>query len=115
LRQLDKKVENPTEHYGYDSTLEDFKFSCAHVLRKDMSSPSMQNLILRTHMLQKTAFLLAFWGHHNRADWGGKLEPLDEASILLDARHKDVSSTMTYLADSGTLKSLLDQVDPHSV
>jgi hypothetical protein len=59
--------------------------------------------------------LLAFWGHRNRADWGGKLDPLDEASILLNACHKDVSSTMMYLADSGTLKSLLDQVDPYSV
>jgi hypothetical protein len=115
LEQLDKKVDNPTEHYGYDSSLEDSKYLCACILKKDMSSPSMQNLILGTHMLQKTAFLLAFWGHRNCADWGGKLDPSDKASILLDARHKDVSSTMTYLADLGTLKSLLNQVDPHSV
>jgi hypothetical protein len=62
LEQLDKKMDNPTEHYGYDSSLEDLKYLCACVLKKDMSSPSMQNLSLGTHMLQKTAFLLAFRG-----------------------------------------------------
>jgi hypothetical protein len=61
LEQLDKKVQNPTEHYGYDSILEDFKYLCACILKKDMLNPSMQNMILGTHMLQKTAFLLAFW------------------------------------------------------
>jgi hypothetical protein len=66
-------------------------------------------------MLQKTAFLLALWGHRNCSDWGGKLDPLHKASILLNAHHKDVPSTMTYPPDSGTLKQMLDQVYPHSV
>ena len=115
LGQLYKKAETPTEHYGYNSILEDFKYLCVSVLKKDMTSQSMKNMILGTHMLRKTAFLMAYWSHRNRSDWNGKLNPLDDASILLDARHKNVTSTVTYLSDSGALKSLLDRVDPHSV
>ena len=115
LEQLYKRAETPTEHYGYNSILEDFKSLCACVLKKDLTSQSMKNLILGTHMLRKTAFLMAYWAHQNRSDWDGKLNPLDDASILLDARHKNVTSTVTYLSDSGALKSLLDRVDPHSV
>ena len=35
--------------------------------------------------------------------------------MLLDARHKDVGSTATYLGDAGTLKSLLDRVNAADV
>ena len=40
---------------------------------------------------------------------------MDEASILLDARHKDTCSTMTYLGDSATLKALLDRINANDV
>jgi hypothetical protein len=115
LAQLDEKVEVPTECYCYKSFLEDIKSLCVNVLNKDMQSQSMRNVILGTHMLKKTAMLFAFWGHYNRPEWRGKLDPMDEASILLDARHKDISSTMTYLGDAGTLKALVERVDPNNV
>jgi hypothetical protein len=82
--------------------LEDFKYICACILKKDMTSQRMKNLVLGTHMLRKTAFLIAYWAHHNPSAWDRKLNPLDDASILLDARHKNVSSTVTYLSDSVT-------------
>jgi hypothetical protein len=115
LEQLCKKVETPTEHCGCDSVPEDFKHLCVCVLRKDMESQSMRNMIIGTHMLQKTAFLIACWAHRNHPDWKGKLDPLDDASILLDVRHKNVSSTVTCFSNSATLKALLDRIDPHSV
>ena len=75
----------------------------------------MKNLILGTHMLRETAFLMAYWAYQNHSDWDRKLNPLDNASILLDACHKNVTSTLIYLSSSGALKSLLDRVNPHSV
>jgi hypothetical protein len=40
---------------------------------------------------------------------------LDQASILLDACHEDVSSTMTYLGDLGTLKALVKRINPNNI
>jgi hypothetical protein len=59
--------------------------------------------------------LFAFWWHYIRPKWRGKLDLMDEASIMLDARHKDISSTMTNLGDAGTLKALVEHVDPNNV
>jgi len=99
-----------SESFPYEKFLDIIKDLCTGVLKKDMSDPAMKNLILGTHMLRKTAFLLAFWGFV-RGTKSTKLGPMDEANILLSARHKDISSTATYLSDSGTLKALLDRVD----
>jgi hypothetical protein len=109
LNQLGKD-ECPTVHYQYDAFLEDIKSLCVNVLKKDLHSQSMKNMILGTHVLRKTAFLLAVWGFHGREGFKSNLNPLDEATILNDARHKDISSTMTYLADSGTLKELVNRM-----
>jgi hypothetical protein len=115
LAQLEAKVDVPTENYSYDSVLEDFKYLCGVVLGKDLSSPEGKKLIAGTHMLRKTAFLVAYWGKSNHPNWRGQLEAMDEASILLDARHKDTCSTMTYLGDSATLKALLDRINANDV
>jgi hypothetical protein len=40
---------------------------------------------------------------------------MDKASILLDARHKYISSRMTYLGNAGTLKALVEHVDLNNV
>jgi hypothetical protein len=83
---------------------------CYGLLRLDVAEN--KNLIVGTHMLRKTAFLLSYWGiKGNSKDCtrNSKLDELDEASILLDARHKDIFGTKTYLGDSGTLKALMDR------
>ena len=61
-------------------------------------------------MLRKTAFLLAYWGDV-RLTKVAELSDIRKASILLDARHKDIGSTATYLSDSGTWKALVDKID----
>jgi hypothetical protein len=40
------------------------------------------------------------------------MSKLDEAAILLSARHSDISSTATYLGDSATMKALMDRTNP---
>ena len=40
---------------------------------------------------------------------------MDEASILLDAHHKDTCSTMTYLGDLAILKALLNCINTNYV
>ena len=64
-------------------------------------------------MLRKTAFLVAYWGLilAHRCTSANALNAMDEANILQSARHKNISSTATYLSDSGTLKVLLDRTD----
>jgi hypothetical protein len=69
-----------------------------------------KSLIVGTRMLRKTAFLLPIKSNCNVSKRNRySLDELDEASILLDARHKDIviMGTKTYLGDSATLKALL--------
>ena len=69
----------------------------------------MNNQIIGTHLLRKTAFLFANWGYifHQKNRDNLELPPMETAAILLSARHKEVSSTATYLDDSGTLHALV--------
>lgn len=108
-RELEDKSTAPSQSMDYEEFLGWIKHLCAGPLKKDMESEAMKNLIIGTHILRKTAFLLAFWGFFLR-DGKRKLDPMDEANILQSARHKHISSTVTYLSDCGTLKSLLDRV-----
>ena len=112
--QLDAGNTETTEHYGYESFLQQMKFLCQHILKEDLKSEQMKNLIIGTHMLRKSAFLMAYWGFilSGRTAKESKLNAMDEANILQSARHKNIASTATYLADSGTLKELLDRTDP---
>jgi hypothetical protein len=84
-------------------------------LKKDVESPEGKQMIIGTHMLRKTAFLFAHWGKCNYPEWRGKLEEFDKASMLLDARYKDICSTKTYLGDSATLKALLKRINADDV
>jgi hypothetical protein len=36
------------------------------VLKKDMKSKWMKNLIIGTHMLRKTGFLIVYWSFYNK-------------------------------------------------
>jgi hypothetical protein len=69
----------------------------------------MQKMIIRTHILHKTAYLLAFWGfNHNygHVDFSNA----DKVNILQSACHLDMWSVTTYLGDAGTLKQLLNKI-----
>jgi integrase len=101
------KTTNPTANYGYDSILSLYKRLMVQVLHFDPSeNPS---LIIGTHMLRKTGFLFAYWGikSHTSNLKAPEFNDIDHATIQLDARHKDISGTKTYLSDSGTLHTLL--------
>jgi hypothetical protein len=103
-------AESPTKAYEYDNMLSDMRYLCQVVLQKDLTSTEGVKLIPGTHTLRKTGFLLAYWGKKTELmDLSQRRKVLpteDEACILLDARHKDGSGTMTYLADSATFYSL---------
>jgi hypothetical protein len=106
--ELHAKATAPLESLSYDNFLEEIKFLCEAVLKKDMKSESMKRLILGTHMLRKTAYLLAFWGF-NRKYGHDNFSEADKSNILQSARHKDPRSCTTYLGDCGTLKALLSK------
>ena len=65
-------------------------------------------------MLRKSAFLMAYWVFilSGGTALENKLNAMDEANILQSVRHKNLASTVTNLADSSTLKELLDCTDP---
>jgi hypothetical protein len=96
--------------------LAQIKHLVVHVLKKDMTSPSVLKCVIGTHMLRKTGFLFACWSFCCRDGWcDHQLNPLDQAAILTDARHEDMSSTMTHLGDSATLKTLVERIDSKNI
>jgi hypothetical protein len=114
--QSGKVAPSPTSSLEYNVFLDEIKMLCATVLRKDMQSAKMKKLIFGTHILRKTAYLIAFWGF-NRSHGFTDFSPIDRANIMLSARHNDERSCSTYLCDSGTFKNLcnkyLKRDDPH--
>jgi hypothetical protein len=88
--QLQQGLVTPSKAYQYKLMLDKMKYLVVHVLKKDMKSKWMKNLIIGTQMLRKTDFIIAYWSVYNKRGWRGKLDPLDQASILLDACHKDI-------------------------
>jgi len=85
---IEAKNPSPTDSYDYSSFLEKIKDLCSKVLRKD-TAKKMKNMILGTHMLRKTAFLLAYWGFvllrnvEDNRKW--ELDTMDHANILKSA------------------------------
>jgi hypothetical protein len=85
------------------------------VLQKLADSPAMKHMIIGTHILRKTGYLLAYWGFNLK---NGRTEttPMDQASILLSARrHKDTRSCVTYLSDAGTMLALCSKIQSNDV
>ena len=115
--KLQRVGDIPMECFLYKTFLSKLQWLIINILKEDPKSPTMLNLILGTHILRKTAFLFAFWGFvlTNRITATADklvMNAMDAANILLSARHKNISSTATYIGDSGTLKALLDRIDP---
>ena len=103
---LDLRRSHNDEHLQYPSFLAHLKHLLHTVAGRDVNKMSTD--ITGTHVLRKTGFLLAYWGLDRKSD-GKTLFEMDEASILLSARHQNIASTGTYLSDSGTLKGLVDR------
>ena len=103
---------NPTKHYTYNYMLSDMKYLVIEVCRKVLNGGEGVILIVGTHILRKTAFLLAYWGKRlelslltvKQTNYRNlPLPPEDISCILLDARHENAISTATYLQDAATL------------
>jgi len=117
---LDEIFEsNPTSHYEYDQALNDLRYLVEEILKKDLTSASGTRLFAGTHMLRKTAFLLAYWGIKIYLEKAMDRRPgtpdipipvEDQSSILLDARHAHGTSTMTYLGDAAASYSLYKRI-----
>ena len=59
--ELSSGTKSPSESLHYDDFLAEItKFLCTDVLKKDANSSAMQNMIIGTHILCKTAYLLAY-------------------------------------------------------
>ena len=107
--QLQNGTTSPTETLPYDDFLQEIKALCTSVLKLDEGSLNMNKLILGTHMLRKTGYMLAYWGYNRKYGISDTL-PMDKACILNSARHKDTRTVATYLGDSGTMKTLCSKI-----
>ena len=112
--ELHSGTESPTESLPYEDFLKEIKFLCTNILKKEADSPAMKKMIIGTHMLRKMGYLLAYWGF-NRKYGMHETTPMDQASILLSARHKDTRSCATYLSDSGTMQALCSKIRANDV
>ena len=128
---------NPTKPYRYSKFNKDLSRLVKVIIGMDLAAAvAGQHLIAGTHMLRKTAFLLAYWAIKmemiiqggSKVDDGIPVE--DQAAILndarmtlhcgapsngssatastmlLDPRHASIASTSTYLGDAATLFAL---------
>ena len=110
--QLLARCTHPTVAIAYDDILDELKHLVTNVLGLDMTNPKMKRFIIGTHMLKKTAHLLAFWGF-NRNYGTTQMTPMDEANVQQSARHSNKSrQTSTYLSDAGTLMLLCKKLHP---
>lgn len=98
------KQHKQTRHLEKEHFREEIVFLCTRVLGKDMDSELMKKFIFGTHMLRRTAYLVAYWG------WRGlstneKEDPpdIENANIASSARHSNVQSSLTYIGDAGAL------------
>ena len=114
---LKAKSKDPSDHFPYKSMLTMMKKFVFDILGEDKDDPLMMSRIVGTHMLRKTAFLIASWGltqagRFHKAGDQRKLLDIDQAALLLSARHDCVTTMMNYLSDSPTMKALIERIDP---
>jgi hypothetical protein len=99
------KGEPATAHAAYTTLLDHIR----NLVMNSFEIPEnlMTNLFIGTHLLRKTAYLLAMWGI------GSTATDIDMANIGASARHTDIKSMAKYLRDSGTLEELRSRVFPN--
>ena len=102
------KKDAPLPSFSYNEFLKETQFLCATVLGKDMDGEAMNKLIIGTHMMRKTAYLLAIWGW--KRTYGSDECPLDSSNLFKSARHSSVHSIAVYASDAATMKVLLDSL-----
>lgn len=92
------------KHAAYTSLLEHIKNLVLNTC--EIPEDMMLNLFIGTHLLRKTAYLIAMWGLQFRAS------DVDMANVGESARHKDVGSMARYLRDSCTSEELRKRACP---
>ncbi|CAJ1939779.1 unnamed protein product [Cylindrotheca closterium] len=125
---------NPTAKYYYGSFLTHIEFFVKLVGMDLQSGMDGEHLIAGTHMLRKTAFLLAYWAikleqlqsdkesiptsipsHEESAIFNDAAMKISGQStnvtLLADGRHGSLSVQMTYLGDAATLFGLFRQLN----
>jgi hypothetical protein len=89
--ELNLRQTSPSNHYTYGSMSDTMKFLCERVLvGVDPNCPEMKHLIIGTHTLRRTAYLLSYWGFlvKGHCKSNQTLFEMDEANVLLSARHQ---------------------------
>jgi hypothetical protein len=94
--------------FSYAEFLKETQFLCAYVLGKDMDSHAMKSLIIGTHMMRKTGYLIAIWGW--KRTFGSDVCPIDASNLFKSARHSSTHSVAVYASDAATMKTLLDSL-----
>lgn len=102
------RTDSPESSLSYKAVLGAVRDLCLRVL----NMPVNDDTLFGTHMLKKTAFLLAVWSIIQfRNSYKVNAILIDEVAGLMDSgRHKNANTTVGYIADSGILKLLQDRV-----
>jgi hypothetical protein len=100
----DPSYRTPTESLSYDDFMDELKYLIFNVLDYRVKGEIDPCIIIGTHALRKTGFLLAYWGLKRYVDPNAISNvSLDVANILDCARHTSAAHTKTYLGDSAAL------------
>jgi hypothetical protein len=102
--RIDKKTGEVTqEKWLCDDFLDVMKFLVEDILKKDTAEDKS---IIGTHILRKTAYLMAVWGFRQSHD-GRKAQDWAQVSIFKSARHATAKSAAVYIKDADTLYKLV--------
>jgi hypothetical protein len=102
----EKTKDGKLPSFSYNDFLKETQFLCSSVLGKDMDSEEMKKLIIGTHMMRKTGYLIAIWGW--KRAYGSDECPIDSSNISKSARHSSIHSVAVYASDAATMKTLIE-------
>jgi len=84
----------------YAEVIQKYKYLFSEILLISVD----EQYIIGTHFLRYTAFLFAYWGFMQMQRFrNGELNDFDKADLMGSARHKDITQTLRYVQDAGTL------------
>jgi hypothetical protein len=102
--RIDKKTGEVThEKWLYEDFLDVMKFLVQDILKKDTAEDKS---IIGTHILRKTAYLMALWGFRQSND-GRKAQDWAQVSIFKSALHATAKSAAVDIKDANTLYELV--------
>jgi integrase len=108
-----KPVVELADVHEYELLLSKVKDIIVHVCQLTEEEAKEMCLIIGSHTFRRTAVLMAYWSLYSTTG-RRRQEALSVASVCNAMRHKDGESTRTYLGDSDTLKTLLDNMGGHN-